>query len=163
MVITDPSIPPVLLPPTDFFDMVKTLPCWQSSLLAHLEDSEHHPDRLEQLLESDDKLKLCLVSDGGGKGDPGSWDTPSPSTLAPSEPNYAACSLSSCFLNCAFTSSTSKFQTTLLLSFDATIKVSSNGSTLPRTDGLGMTLTTVQPRNARWRVESGAVDLPSRH
>jgi hypothetical protein len=54
--------------PTDFFDMVKTLPHWQSSLLAHL-DSEQHPDRLKQLLESGDTLNFHLVSDGGTKGD----------------------------------------------------------------------------------------------
>jgi hypothetical protein len=52
--------------------MVKTLPHWQSSLLAHL-DSEQHLNCLKQLLESGDTLTLCLVSDGGAKGDLGSF------------------------------------------------------------------------------------------
>jgi hypothetical protein len=47
--------------------MVKNLPYWQSSLLAHL-DSEQTVDRLEWLLESGEKLQLDLVSDYGSFG-----------------------------------------------------------------------------------------------
>jgi hypothetical protein len=72
LLISDPSIAPVPPPPTDFFDMVKTPPHWQSSLLAHLDSKQHH-DRLKQLLESGDTLALCLVSDGGAKGALGSF------------------------------------------------------------------------------------------
>jgi hypothetical protein len=52
--------------------MVNNLPCWRSSLLAHL-DSDQTLDRLKQLRESGEKLQLCLVSDGGAKEDHGSF------------------------------------------------------------------------------------------
>ena len=63
--IPDPSFPPPpALPPTDFFAMLANLRKLQSSLLAHL-DSIQTVDRLKQLLQSGDKLRLYLVSDGG--------------------------------------------------------------------------------------------------
>ena len=71
--IPDPSLPPpAVLPPTDFFVMLATLRKLKSSLLAHL-DSIQTVDRLKQLLESGDKLRLYLVSDGGTKDDLGSF------------------------------------------------------------------------------------------
>ena len=72
MTIPDPSDPPTAPPPTDFFDMLASLPHWQSSLLAHL-DSIQSVGRLQQLLESGEKLQLYLVSDGGAKDDLGSY------------------------------------------------------------------------------------------
>jgi hypothetical protein len=63
----------VVAPPaTDFFEMLQALPYWQSSLLAHL-DWFNNPDSLKQLLECGDTLQLYLVSDGGAKGDLGSF------------------------------------------------------------------------------------------
>jgi hypothetical protein len=72
MVTPDPDTPPAPPTPKNFFEMVNALPHWQSSLLVHL-DSEHQPDRLKQLLEGGEPLKLFLVSDGGDKGDLGSF------------------------------------------------------------------------------------------
>jgi hypothetical protein len=72
MVTPDPNTPPAPPAPKNFFEMVNTLPYWQSSLLVHL-DSEHQPARLKQLIEGGEPLKLFLVSDGGAKGDLGSF------------------------------------------------------------------------------------------
>ena len=72
MKLPDLCDPPATPPPTDFFDMLQALPYWQSSLLAHL-DCVQSVDRLKQLLESGEKLQLNLVSDGGAKGDLGSF------------------------------------------------------------------------------------------
>jgi hypothetical protein len=52
--------------------MIRNLPCWQSSLLAHLEPVQT-VDRPQQLLESGEKLQLCLISDGGAKANQGSF------------------------------------------------------------------------------------------
>jgi hypothetical protein len=73
MVTPDPNAPPAPPAPKNFFEMVNALPYWQSSLLVHL-DSEHQPDRLKQLLEGGEPLKLFLVSDGGAKGNLGSFN-----------------------------------------------------------------------------------------
>ena len=72
MKIPDPSLLPAAPPPTDFFEMLATLSKWQSSLFAHL-DSIQTVDCLTQLLESGDKLQLYRVSDGGAKGNLGSF------------------------------------------------------------------------------------------
>ena len=86
--------------------MLANLPKWQSSLLVHL-GSIQTVDRLTQLLGSGDKLRLYLVSDGGAKGDIGSfgwelaigrmafygpvWDPLSELNRDPSDLNPTAC------------------------------------------------------------------------
>ncbi len=72
MTTLDPKAPPAAIPATDFFDMLQALPFWQSSLLAHLE-CINNANRLHQFLESGEQLQLYLVSDGGAKGDLGSF------------------------------------------------------------------------------------------
>jgi hypothetical protein len=47
----DPSLPPAVTPPADFMDLIRSLPHWQSSLLAHL-DPVQQADSLKELLES---------------------------------------------------------------------------------------------------------------
>jgi hypothetical protein len=70
--IPDPLLLEAVPPPLDFVDMLRALPEWQSSLLAHLAPKFPH-DTLKQRLECGDKLRLYLVSDGGAKGDLGSF------------------------------------------------------------------------------------------
>jgi hypothetical protein len=53
--------------------MLERLPsCWQSTLLENL-DNFQMIDKLKELLESGETLKLYLVSDGGSKEDLGSF------------------------------------------------------------------------------------------
>jgi hypothetical protein len=68
----DPELPPAPPPSTNFSDMIRNLPRWQLSLLAHLEPVQT-ADRSQQLLESGKKLQLHLISDGGVKANQGSF------------------------------------------------------------------------------------------